>query len=290
MTKITLTGSVGKNGKNQAKDVKAACALINTYLRHIKATPLPISEKSSTTLEQTIAQFQKNHLKVAKPDSLISVSGRSIDALNKLLSSVFKAQAISKPSPGHVTWDSEGTEGGRYHSRKLHVPSGASGLTLGRGYDLRRKSVTTLQSDLIAAGLDTKYVAVLTKAVGLSGASAKQFIIDNDMLDFQISITVQKALFDISYKFEASEVKRICGKSDVVKLYGKTERDKLNSKIKEITVDLKFRGDYTSSARKLIQKAIADNDLSSFKKVIIDQKNWANVPKDRFDRRVKFLS
>lgn len=38
-----------------------------------------------------------------------------------------------------------------------------------------------------------------------------------------------------------------------------------------------------------IQKSIADNDLDEFKKQLKDSTNWPNVPKDRFDRRVKFL-
>ena len=84
-------------------------------------------------------------------------------------------------------------------------------------------------------------------------------------------------------------MKRISGKSDVVLAYGKTDWDKLNSNIKDIVVDLKFRGDYTGSTRKLIQKSIADNDLAAFKKVLKEKTNWSNVPQDRFDRRVTFL-
>ena len=33
------------------------------------------------------------------------------------------------PSEGLVTWDSEGAEGGPYHSRILQVPTDESGLT-----------------------------------------------------------------------------------------------------------------------------------------------------------------
>ena len=84
-------------------------------------------------------------------------------------------------------------------------------------------------------------------------------------------------------------MKRISGKSDVVLAYGKTDWNKLNANIKDIVIDLKFRGDYTGSARKLIQKSIADNDLSAFKKILKEKANWSNVPQDRFDRRVAFL-
>ena len=52
---------------------------------------------------------------------------------------------------------------------------------------------------------------------------------------------------------------------------------------------VKFRGDYTSSSRKIIQKHIANNDLKEFEKAMVDQKNWASVPSDRFNRRKQFL-
>ena len=38
--------------------------------------------------------------------------------------------ALDVPEIGIVTWDSEGSEGGRFHSRRLHVPSDTSGLTI----------------------------------------------------------------------------------------------------------------------------------------------------------------
>ena len=43
---------------------------------------------------------------------------------------------MQEPKEGKVTFNSEGTEGGFFHSRKLHVPTASSGLTLGRGYDM----------------------------------------------------------------------------------------------------------------------------------------------------------
>jgi hypothetical protein len=72
--------------------------------------------------------------------------------------------------------------------------------------------------------------------------------------------------------------------------YGKTDWNALNSAIKNIVIDLKFRGDYTGVARKNIQKCIAENDLVVFKGQLKDKTKWSNVPQDRFDRRNKYLS
>ncbi|WP_086929441.1 hypothetical protein [Agarilytica rhodophyticola] len=290
MGEIKINSSVGKKAKNQAIDVKKVYALINVYLRAQQKSSFDISEENSEALEAAIAVFQKDYVRLSNPDSLISPNGKTIKKLNEVLENTFKPLDITKPDFGQVTWDSEGTEGGRFHSRKLHVPSSASGLTIGRGYDLRRKTQNTIQADMTKAAIDSEIINILKEAAGLSGATATQFIIDNDLLDFQISNTAQKALFKISYDFEASEVKRISEKADVVKIYGKTDWHKLNNKIRDIAVDLKFRGDYTPLARRKIQKSIADNNLLDFKKEIIDQKNWPDVPADRFSRRVKFLS
>lgn len=289
MASLSLSASVGKGSKNNPKDVKLVKALLNVYFRTKKMAVLPITDKSNNDFETHIAIFQKDHLKSVKPDSKVNVNGSTFKNLKKVLDSTFKPIAISDPSYGVVTWQSEGAEGGRYHSRKLHVPSSSSGLTLGRGYDMRRKTQSTLTRDFSSVGIESQYSDKLKKAENLFGSTAEQFVIDNDLLDYQVTPEQQLKLFKISYEAESKEVKRICGKKDVVNLYGKTEWDTLNSYIKDLTIDLKFRGDYTPRARKIIQKSIADNDLATFKKVIKDKKNWSNVPKDRFDRRSNYI-
>ncbi len=290
MSSLIISGSVGKKGKNFTKEVKVVQALINVYLRLQSKKPLPVSGKNDSALEQAISGFQTKHLKLSKPDSRVDPNGKTLKALHFVMESIFKPQAVIMPKYGVITWNAEGTEGGRYHSRKLHVPSHTSGLTLGRGYDFRRKSSATITKNLGAVGVDTVTTIALKNASGLFGNAAKQFIIDNDLLDFQIPPGMQKKLFKISYDAEAAEVKRICAKSDVVKLYGVTDWGTLNDTIKDIIIDLKFRGDYTPSSRRFLQKSIADNDLTEFKKHITNKNNWENVPPDRFSRRVKYIN
>lgn len=195
-----------------------------------------------------------------------------------------------EPDVGSVTWASEGTEGGFYHSRKLHVPTSSSGLTIGRGYDMKQKLSANIINDLTKAGVTLKEAQTISAASGLSGDEAKRFIIDNKLEDFEIEQCVQKELFDISYQNEVAETHRLCEKADVTEKYGKCEWDKLDSAIQEILVDLKFRGDYTPSARTIIQKHVSSNDLESFAKEISNIENWSNVPKDRFEHRKSFIN
>ena len=126
-------------------------------------------------------------------------------------------------------------------------------------------------------------------SVGKSGSGAKAFIKDNKLENFSLTPHQQAELFNRSYATESGETKRICTKSDVEAKYGECDWDKLNNSIKEVLIDLKFRGDYTPNARKLLQKFVAQNDLAGFAAVIIDQSNWVHVPADRFDRRKKFM-
>jgi len=196
---------------------------------------------------------------------------------------------MQTPKEGKVTFDSEGTEGGFFHSRKLHVPTSSSGLTLGRGYDMRFKSSLKIKNDLIKANIARNEAELISQANSLVGQRAKDFIKKNKLEKFEITPNVQLKLFEITYKEEESETKRLCTKSDVEAKYGKCDWTKLNPAIKEILVDLKFRGDYHSEARKTIQKIVSENNVEDFLKKISDKAIWKNVPQDRFGRRVKYF-
>ena len=77
---------------------------------------------------------------------------------------------------GQFTFDEEGKEGGRLHSRKLHVPTKESGLTIGRGYDMKERSKKGIETDLRKAGMDKGKAKLHSSAAGLSGKAAKKFI------------------------------------------------------------------------------------------------------------------
>jgi len=196
-----------------------------------------------------------------------------------------------QPIRGKVTFESEGAEKGPYHSRTLHVPTLTSGLTIGRGYDMKMKSTFKINKELIASGLKPTDAKQLSLSAGLSGNTAKAFIKTHKLENFEITQQQQVNLFNISYKEEESETKRLCTKSDVIAKYGKCDWSKLDSAIKEILVDLKFRGDYTGITRKFIQKSVVNNDTKGFLKVLSDRSKWISqrVPGDRFQRRINFF-
>ena len=124
---------------------------------------------------------------------------------------------------GLLTYEAEGCEGGPYHSRKLHVPSPHSGLTIGRGYDMKEKSANKINQDLLSAGVSKEFSDLLASASGLYDASAEQFIDDHQLFDLEISIECLENLFDLSYQELAADVQRICDKDDCIATYGSVD-------------------------------------------------------------------
>jgi hypothetical protein len=189
---------------------------------------------------------------------------------------------------GQLSFDSEGQEGGPFNSRTPHVPSDSSGVTIGRGYDLKERTETEVVDALTAAGLTSTQAVAYSKGVRLQGQEARNFIKSSSLTD--ITPSQQKKLFIATYLEKENEVKRICQKSDTVDAYGTVNWDTLDFRIKEVLTDLAFRGDYTPDSRKIIQKNVSNNDLAGFRDSLSSRDKWAQVPMRRFKCRIAFLN
>jgi hypothetical protein len=98
MNSMSLSGSVGKGGKNNKKDVKLVQALLNVYFRTNKKPTISISGTSDNDLESHIATFQKDHLKLKTPDSRVDVGGKTFMSLKGVLAATFKKTAVNDPT------------------------------------------------------------------------------------------------------------------------------------------------------------------------------------------------
>lgn len=195
---------------------------------------------------------------------------------------------------GQLTFDAEGMEQrGRYFSRNPHVPTDSSGVTLGRGYDMRDKTGARIQADLLACGLDSTAAALFAKAAGLSGGGGKSFITRNNLSNFEITPGQQKLLFALTYQQMVSDVLRICQKPDLVARYGATDWAALPAKVRDLVVDLRYRGDYTPSSRERLQPLLVANNGAAIRQLMADEAYWCGpekVPQDRFRRRRDYLA
>ncbi|MGJ7517083.1 pesticin C-terminus-like muramidase [Pseudomonas baetica] len=197
---------------------------------------------------------------------------------------------------GQLTFDVEGNDiedpknsGHRYFSRKAHWPGGSSGVTIGRGYDLGQRP--TPQADLLSAGISEPLLSWLIGAKGLKGQAAKAYM-DSASVEIKSTFISRKQQYDLFipiYEFMKDQVLRISRKEDVVKIYGDVYWDDLNEKIRDVTIDLIYRGNYTGETRKIIQLSIAENDLPGFSEAMCARENWPSVPSDRFNKRSQFM-
>jgi hypothetical protein len=154
---------------------------------------------------------------------------------------------------------------------------------------MKEKGADEIAADLMAAGVADDQAALLSQAAGRSGEEAKQFIDSHQLAVFEISIDVQEALFKLTYGTMVKDVRRLCDKPDCVAAYGSVDWPALDPVIKDILVDLRYRGDYTPASRKRIQSLVAANDVAAFGEDLASQELWSQVPEDRFTRRVNFM-
>lgn len=198
---------------------------------------------------------------------------------------------------GQLTFDAEGNDNkdSPYFSRHIHWPGGVSGVTIGRGYDLGQQNDPS--SDFDSIELNQPLNNWLVESKGLSGQDAKNRYksADNSIRSYEITRKQQYDLFVITYNRLEADVKRICQKVDTIRMYHPNPNatpeqawNDIPEKIKEVLVDLRYRGDYTPHARSLIQRYAYSGDLSLFGTVLSNKTMWPNVPQDRFLRRVRF--
>lgn len=193
-----------------------------------------------------------------------------------------------KVERGQMTFDAEGREGGRWHSRKPHVPSESSGLTIGRGYDMKHRGAKGIEKDLLAAGLSEVDAKLYAGAAGLSGKTASDYLAKNGLPE--ITLEQQKALFTITYREIEASAKSICTSKAVADRYGECKWEALHPSIQELIIDLRYRGDYTPASRKIVQPLVVKNDVKGLAKVMADRESWKQVPMDRFQRRADFMA
>ncbi len=197
---------------------------------------------------------------------------------------------VLRPESGRLTFDAEGQEGGPYDSRHFHVPTASSGLTIGRGYDMKMRTKTEVRDDLLSASIDPSKAALISQAATLKGDEAEEFVEENDLENFRITQEEQLKLFEIEYERKVRDTRRLATKADVTEAYGATDWDNLENAIAEVLVDLRFRGDYTPSCRRFLQTHVAKNDLDGFAQELSNRDRWPNVPTDRFNRRRDFCN
>lgn len=208
-----------------------------------------------------------------------------------MLTLLLTAMLVSDPNDfvvprGQITFDVEGNEGGRWHSRTPHVPSDDSGLTIGRGYDMKHRTRELIIKQMTSAGIPKETAELYAGGAKLFGDSAREYMKKTKLPE--ITPAQQKALFLITYDEIAEYTRKLCTSAEVIKQYGHVDWYQLDPTIRDLIIDLRYRGDYTDETRKCVQPCIVKNDLKALGEVLTDRDNWPKVPEDRFKRRAAY--
>ncbi|WP_225984677.1 glycoside hydrolase family protein [Noviherbaspirillum aerium] len=96
-------------------------------------------------------------------------------------------QGISRPSSALCTSHQGlsfiyGHEALAEVSNRLHWPRGASGVTLGPGYDMKERSAASVAADMQAIGLAASVARQIANAAGLANQAAAKFVEDHGSL------------------------------------------------------------------------------------------------------------
>lgn len=190
---------------------------------------------------------------------------------------------------GLATFNAEGSdEPGRYFSRKIHWPGHASGVTIGRGYDLGKRSALEIISDLTKAGVPREDVAIMARAAGLTGVAARNFVEHYKDQIPEISPTAEHRLFfDIAFPRYEADTKRIFESASVQSAYGIRKWRSLPRPVQELLVDLRYRGDYTPATRPYIQRLAAGADVPGLIRVMENRNLWDAFGVSRERQRVR---
>lgn len=150
------------------------------------------------------------------------------------------------------------------------------------------------------AGIEGEYLSWLVGAAGKKKNDAKIYLENSETSKRQSNISrkQQYSLFRYTYKFIEMDVERISKKKSVIDQYAPPSSDGdalwegIDRKIKDLMVDLRYRGDYTPKTREKIQALCYTNNFSELKIIIKDRNFWIStigVPLDRFKRRVAYV-
>ncbi|EIX1535125.1 peptidoglycan-binding protein [Cronobacter sakazakii] len=255
-----LNGTVGVCGTNNSNEVKTIQTMIGDagYKTITGRTVLPTGICNSDTIE-AIRWYQR--LLNLSPTGLIHpVDHWIMEALATSGGIFWRPQHVGgslKVRQGQFTFDNEGidyitaVEPFRQpqrmpsFSRILHWPGTyASGVTLGRGYDMGNRSAGQILFHLRQAGIEEYKAQICARASGLKGRAAARFVQDYGRLTGEITHLQQIKLFEIVYPDYVNLAKNYYIKytQRKVVISDAPAWSAINERIKDVYVDIIFQG------------------------------------------------
>ncbi|WP_158684816.1 hypothetical protein [Serratia sp. MYb239] len=154
---------------------------------------------------------------------------------------------------GKFTYDNEGNDSGKWNSRHLHWPEKYSGVTIGRGYDLKHRQREQVIRDLTCAGISQEKAELIAGGVKLTRDAARNFVRTHRDQIGEITTSQQILLFNRVYAEYERVAKRVY-KRHAASENGYILWEDLSSETREIITDMVYHGvanikTYRSAAR-----------------------------------------
>ena len=289
-------GTIGECGTNNPDDVKELQRMIvNAGFNELNGNYLKVSGHCDSSTKSAIIWYQR----------LLSMSPTGLVHPQEIFFFKMFSETIKphwRPSnivgtlyvrEGQFTFDAEGQDyltavepfkqpqQMPYFSRILHWPGGRSGVTLGRGYDMKMRSSGSILADMRQAGIEEFKALICSKASGLSGRLASNFVKDYGKYVGEINHLQQVKLFENAFSTYVATAKRIYMKS----ASGELKWQDIDKDIKNVFYDTLYQGN--STARQMV-KAVATNDKSEVVKYIRDYNPGSGTSRDAL--RIRYLT
>ncbi len=183
-----------------------------------------------------------------------------------------------------MTFDSEGSEEkGKFYSRKPSVPPQASGVTVGRGYDMGSRSAVEIEAQLTAAGVPPETAKDYGQGAGLKGDKASEFLKKHPNLP-ELTQQQQWSLFIQEYYRVSNKALEDLARFELGRPQAqRVDLNNIDTTTTQMLVDLKYRGDLTAGKWGSLRSLV--HDSAAFNAFMQVRANWGNVPYDRYSRR-----
>lgn len=293
-------GSIGIFGVNTPEEVTTLQKMmINAGYNHINGHHLRATGNCDPETNSAIIWYQR--LLNMSPSGLVHPQQTWFFSMfSKAMAPHWRPRDIGPlhVRMGQITFDAEGVdyltavepfrqpENMPHFSRILYWPGKNSGVTLGRGYDMKKRSPGQILTELRQAGIEEYKAVICSKASGLVGLKAvMNFIKGYGPLVGEITHLQQVRLFEISYRVKSDYARGLYLRQSK-ELENSLPWDKIDPIIKDVFVDTLYVGTKTAKGLvKIISSRGSRKDVYDF--IISDPDEKLDIR--RMDIRLRYL-
>lgn len=158
---------------------------------------------------------------------------------------------------GKYTWDGEGYVSKPERTLVPHHPSDNSGVTIGRGYDMKSRTAKQIIRELTRAGVSEEVAERFSECAGKSSEDADELVGRLRAEGVGITYEQERNLFDQTYAWYFQNVKEVTQRH--AHEYGDLDMSQVPNGVWEFLTDLHYQGKYGEKTRDSLMPALIDS-------------------------------